>query len=307
MLGMAGSVNLNRFVVFVAVVETGSFTAAARRLGLTKGMISQHVARLEAEIGASLLVRTTRRLTPTAAGDAFFDSCRRLLAEAEDAIARAGADSSEAVGTLRLTAPGDYAATVLAPVVAEFGRRHPRLRIEMVVADRILDLVADNLDLAIRVGWLDDSSHRATRIGGFQQMLVAGPGYVERHGQPAVPADVAGHRWVALSILRQPLRWSFDGREVIDVVVAPALSATTPTTVHACVLAGAGLSVLPDYLVAADVAAGRLVRLLPDWRLPEGGIHALLPATRYPPAKVRLFVEFLKAWRGPDGFALASA
>ena len=292
---MANEVNLNRLAVFVALVRAGSFTAAAEQLGLTKAMVSQHLARLEQELGTTLLLRSTRRMSLTEAGAVFHADCVRLLADAEAAIARVGGNRDTPSGTLRLTTSTDYGMAVVAPALASFCQSHPQVQVDLVIGDRINDLIAERFDLAIRVGWLRDSSLHATRLGSFRQMVVATPAYLAAHGTPRRPEQLATHGWIAMSVLATPLRWTFvnSGGTRRTVRMKPVAQANNAAAVRAMVLAGAGVAVLPDYLAEEDVRAGRLVALLAQYRLPEGGIHAVYPG-RQPPAKVRSFIEYLR-------------
>lgn len=298
MRDLAG-INLNRLVVFVAVVEAGSLSAAARRLGLAKTMVSAHLQRLEAEIGASLLLRTTRRQSLTDAGEAFYEASRRIVRDAQEAVSAAGQNTAEPRGVLRVTAPIDYAASVVAPVAVALRRRHPELGIELIAGDRVVDLVREGIDIAIRAGRLQDSSLRATRIGGFTEWLVASPLLLEKEtgARPATLEALRELPFVALSVLPQPSNWTFtsaSGKGRRSVRFQPAMSANTADAVRAAALAGGGLAVLPNYAVEADVAAGRLQRVLPDWTLPESGIYAVYPAARHRPQKIRAFIDALR-------------
>jgi DNA-binding transcriptional LysR family regulator len=292
-----GSVNLNRLVVFVAVVEAGSLSAAARRLGLAKTMVSAHLQRLEAEIGASLLLRTTRRQSLTDAGEAFYEASRRIVRDAEEAVSAAGQDTAQPRGLLRVTAPNDYAASVVAPVAVALRRQHPELKIELIAGDRVIDMMKEGIDVAVRVGRLADSGLQATRIGSLREWLVASPRLFDDQPAPTRPEALASLPFVALSVLQQPASWVFtsaSGKTRRPVRFELSLWANTSHAVRSAVLAGGGLAVLPDYAVWADVAAGRLLHLLPQWTLPESGIHAVFPAARHRPQKVRVFLEALK-------------
>lgn len=294
---MANEVNLNRLGVFVALVRAGSFTAAAEVLGMTKAMVSQHLARLEGELGVTLLLRSTRRMTLTEAGTAFHAACVRILAEAEAAIEQVGRSQALPSGTLRLTATGDYSTAVVAPALADFLRANPQLQVDLVLTDHVSDLIAERFDLAIRMGRLRDSDLRSARLSGFRQLVVASPDYLARHGEPRVLSELAGHDWVALTLLSSPLRWTFtapDGSRR-TVRMRPVAQANNVAAAHALVLHGAGVSVLPDYLVIDDVRKGRLVVLLAQNSLPECGIYAVYPG-RQPPAKVRAFIDHMRAW-----------
>ena len=292
---MANEVNLNRLAVFVALVRAGSFTAAAEQLGLTKAMVSQHLAKLERELGVTLLLRSTRRMSLTEAGTRFHADCVRLLADAEAAIERVGGNRDTPSGTLRLTTSTDYGMAVVAPALASFCQLHPQVQADLVIGDRINDLIAERFDLAIRVGWLRDSSMHATRLGSFQQLVVAAPAYLSVHGTPRRPEDLAAHGWIAMSVLATPLRWTFVGSSGNrrSVRMRQVAQANNAAAVRAMVLAGAGVAVLPDYLAKEDIRSGRLVALLVEYRLPQGGIHAVYPG-KQPPAKVRGFIDHLR-------------
>ncbi|WP_043693182.1 LysR family transcriptional regulator [Luteibacter sp. 9133] len=291
----AADVNLNRLAVFVALVRAGSFTAAAGQLGTTKAMVSQHLAKLEDELGVALMVRSTRRMALTDAGERFHEDCARILADAEDAITRLGECRDTPMGVLRVTAASDHGTTVVAPALAEFAERYPQVRVELVVTDTVSDLIAERFDLAIRIGWLRDSSLRAARLAAFRECLVASPAYLEKYGTPSVPGDLATHRWIAVTVLASPTRWTFtDGHgDEYSVQTRVIASANSAAVAYRFVLEGMGISVLPDYVVNADLASGRLVALLPGFTLPEGGVHAVYPG-RQPPVKVRAFIDLLK-------------
>jgi DNA-binding transcriptional LysR family regulator len=291
---MKRDINLNRLAVFVALVRAGSFTAAAVQLGMTKAMVSQHLLRLERELGVTLLVRSTRRMAMTEAGTVFHADCVQLLEQAQAAIERVGHQRSQPSGTLRLTTSTDYGTAVIAPALAAFQRLHPSLQVDLVIDDQINDLIAERFDLGIRIGWLRDSSLRATRLGSCRQLVMASPAYLAEHGAPRRPEDLAVQGWIAMSPLRTPLRWTFTrGNQRRVVRMRQVMQANNAAAIRALVLAGAGVSVLPDYLVQEDIQAGRLQVLLAQYRLPEVGIHAVYPDPQ-PPAKVRAFIDFLR-------------
>jgi DNA-binding transcriptional LysR family regulator len=283
--------NLNRLTYFAAVVEAGSFTLAAERLGVTKAVVSQHVARLEREVGATLLLRTTRKVTPTDAGRVLHAHCRVILRESAEAFDELAQGVAEPSGTLRITAPLDYGASVVVPVATAFTQAHAHCNIELSLSDRIVDV--QTVDVAIRVGWLRDSSHLVRRIGTMNQYLVCSGVFAGQLARLSEPEDLTALPFVSNQALSEPndLRFSHTERGRRSVRLRPRIAVDATPAAHAAVLAGAGLSVLPDYLVGPDLAAGRLVRVLPSWRLKSGGIHALLPSARFRPAKVNRFLE----------------
>ncbi|MNR92793.1 HTH-type transcriptional regulator DmlR [compost metagenome] len=287
--------NLKRMAYFVEVVETGSFTAAADRLGITKAVVSQQVARLEAAFETTLLVRTTRSVRLTDEGQAFYDRAARLLGEAQDAFDGLEADDRAPSGVLRLTAPFDYAVAMVVPALAEFQRRFPACRSHLSISDRTLDPSDKDIELAIRVGWLADSALRARRIGAFQQILVGRADIAGELGPNATPEALADLPFVANSVLRDPLTWTFSNaageRRAVKLSALVSIDATLG--VLEGVRSGIGVSVLPDFAVHEDLESGRLVRLLPAWRLDEGGIYAVTPAARFKSARVKAFIEIL--------------
>ncbi|WP_033068803.1 LysR family transcriptional regulator [Thalassospira australica] len=287
-------INLNRLVYFSAVVDTGSFTRASDRLGVSKTVVSQQVARLEEEIGANLLIRTTRRVEPTEAGISLHERCQRILREVDDAYSELAQNTAEPRGMVRITAPNDFGHSVIAPLTAAFCDKYPSCQIDLVLTDRRIDLVSNQIDLAIRVGWLESSSLRARRIGEFAQFLVAAPS-LTRQQTLSQPEDIASLPYIANTALKNPLAWDFQhetyGTRSIQVQAKLSVN-TTPAALSVAREAG-GLSVLPDFLVEKELASGELVCVLPDWRLPSGGIYVVYPAMRFRPPKVSAFVEML--------------
>jgi len=284
---------LNRLAYFAAVVDAGAFTGAAERLGVTKAVVSQQVARLEDELGVTLLLRTTRKVALTEAGRKLHTRCLTILRESAEALVELAEGAEEPSGVLRITAPVDYGVAVVIPVVASFARTHPRCSVHVSLTDRIVDV--QTIDLAVRVGWLRDSSHIARRIAAMEQYLVCSPELAGELGRVREPEDLAALPFVANLSLADPTVWHFAharrGRRTVRVPARITVDVTT--AVHAAVLAGGGVSVLPDYAVTADLEAGRLVRLLPEWKLRSGGIYVLLPAARFRPAKISRFLELL--------------
>lgn len=289
--------NLNRLRHFVEVVQRGSFTAAAQSLGLGKAIVSHQVGQLEAELGVTLLVRTTRSLHLTRAGERFYEQAAVLVEQATHAALEAQEEQNVPRGRLVVTAPEDYGRKVVADVLMALRKTYPDLEIDALFTDEKLDLVRERIDASIRVGWLDDSSNLARKIGSFQQYLVASPDYLVASGSIRVPDDVRDKDWIYNRKLSRTVTWlsAKTGAEAGFQINEAATQVLNTATAHSCALAGGGLCVLPSYLVADDLKAGRLDSVLPDWRLPEGGIYVVYPNMRLRPAKVRIFVEALIA------------
>ncbi|EJL27379.1 transcriptional regulator [Caulobacter sp. AP07] len=292
---MTLSRNLNRLIYFVTVVDAGSFTAAAERLGLTKAVVSQHIAKLEQEVGATLLLRTSRSLRPTEAGRTFHARCAAILRDSEEAFGELAQAARTPAGMLRLTAPFDYGAAVVAPALAEFVRRYPACEVDLQLSDRTLDMGAARIDMAIHVGWLSDSRLQARRVGSFRQILVCGPAFAQQVRDLQGPEDLAALPFVVNPALPDPRRWRFTDADGVSLVVQvrPSLVVDATPVVHSAARAGAGLAILPDYTVAEDLAQGRLTHVLPAWSLPSGGIDAVFPAARFRPVAANAFANLL--------------
>ncbi len=289
------AISLARLVAFVAVAEAGSFTAAADRLNATKSAISQAVAVLERELGAQLLQRSTRKLAITEAGEAFLADCRALLADAEAAMERARTGRAQPSGTLRLTSTQAVSGLV-ATWIAAYRERYPAMRIDYVPTDQKLDLITERFDLSIRIGPMADSSLRAVVLEELELWTVAAPSYLARHGMPRKPSDLAGHEWIALSLLASP--WSIDfhrGSRKVRVKTRGSISVASNDAVLRLVLQGSGISgfpCTPD--LREEVLAGRLVRLLSGWAMRRTFLYAAYPGNIAPPAKTRAFIDVAK-------------
>ncbi|UTH75360.1 LysR family transcriptional regulator [Chromobacterium sp. IIBBL 290-4] len=288
--------NLEGLQVFVAVAEAGGFTAAAERLGMTKANVSLQVGRLETQLGATLFTRTTRRVKLTEAGQALYLDAQPALAALRDALLQAGHGAGELSGVLRLTAPVSHMAESVAPAATQFMRQHPGLQLELHAVDRMVDLVAEGMDLGIRLGMLRDSSLRALKLGEFAQQLVASPDYLRERGHPRHPEDLPAHDWVALTLLKTPLTWRFAGPNgaEAEVRMRGRMKVDSGASLRSLLLAGAGMSVLDSLSVQDDLRQGRLIHLLPEWTLPKGGVYAVFPPGRHVPPAVRAFVEFYR-------------
>jgi DNA-binding transcriptional LysR family regulator len=295
------AINLNRLTTFVAVVESGSLTAAAERLGLAKSMVSKHMQLLEQEIGVGLLLRSTRKLSLTEAGRDFYDASRQLLRAAEQAIEQARTGRHSPQGTLRVASPIDYGVLVVAPLLSVLRARHPALKVDLVCADHRIDLIAEGIDVAVRLGKLGDSGHQASRVGTMRRWLVASPAFIAQHGMPESPKDLAQMPAISLTVVAQPNFFTLENAAGVTHEVRLqniVFSTNTAYASRAAALAGDGLLRATTFSVQDDVAAGRLVRVLPEWSLSESDIHALYPATSHLPQKVRVFIDALKTAAG---------
>src|SRR5512135_420865 len=268
---------------FVRVVEAGSFVAAADRLGISTSSLSRLVADLEQHLGTRLLNRTTRRLSLTESGQAYYERCVTLLADLAEAEAMAGQSAAQARGTVRLTCSYSMAEQKVAPAIASFVARHPAVKFELVVSDRVVDLVEEGFDLAIRVGAVGSDRLVARRLGSMRLVLCASPRYLDRHPAPAVPADLARHNALTYAYSASPRLWRFTGRDdsVHEVRVAGNLHANSGDALRAAAVQGLGVIYEPDFLLDAAIRAGELVPLLPDYRSGGGDIWAVYPSRRH--------------------------
>jgi DNA-binding transcriptional LysR family regulator len=292
------NLTFEHLLVYMAVIETGSLTRAARRLSIGKSVVSKSIQRLELELGASLIVRTTRRICVTEAGAAFFEACREMTRLADEAVSIVSPAAHALRGTLRVASSVEYSATVIAPVLARLRSDHAELCIEMMSGDRYVDLVAEGVDVAIRVGELSDSSHRALRIDEVSKWLVASPDFLRRNTLPADIGGAAQVPFVALSVLPNPSRYHLIrtvGQDSLEIDFDVCLIADTMYACRAAARNGAGIALLSDFTVQADIDAGRLVRVYNDWSSPALPVHALFPPGKHTPPKVRAFVDSLKA------------
>jgi DNA-binding transcriptional LysR family regulator len=282
--------------VFAAVARSGSFSAGARRLGISKALASKAIAKLEGRLGARLLQRTTRSLSLTEIGESYLGRSIALLAQLDEMEQEASGQRGTLCGVLRVAAPPAFGETALAEAVATFMVRHPELRVELVLDARTVDVVAEGFDHAVRVAALADSSLVARRIAPHPFVLCASPAYLRRAGRPEVPADLARHVAILDSAISPTGQWSFvvDGRAVAFTVPLRARVDSARATAT-LVRAGIGIGLLVQSVVRDDLAAGRLVRRLEAFDAYDRSVYAIYPAGRHLPAKVRLFVDHLVA------------
>lgn len=289
--------------VFARVAASGGFSAAARQLGLSQTMVTKHVAALEARLGTKLFHRSTRRIALTEAGRTYLDACERILLDIEEADALAARDRIEPRGTLRLNVPLSFGVREVAPALAEFARLHPAVSVDLGLSDRVVALVEEGWDMAVRIGRLADSSLVARRLAPCRTLVCAAPSYLAARGAPRAVADLAGHNCMGytLSNVLGADRWVFGPEGEVPVPVSGDLRASNGDALVAAAIAGQGLVYLPTFLVGDAVRDGRLVATPLD-HANFGGldVHALWPSGRQPPAKVRAFVEFLARRFAPE-------
>jgi DNA-binding transcriptional LysR family regulator len=294
---------LGDLAVFVAVAEAEGFSAAARHLGLSKAMISVAVARLEKRLGVRLFQRTTRRLSLTEAGAATLPHAQRSLLAARDAEEAASQTRTSPRGLLRVNAPMSFGLLHVVPALGAFARAFPEVQVDLVLDDRVLDLVEGRFDLAVRIGALPDSGLIAQQLGRSRNVLLAHRDYLARAGTPARPSDLAKHAALLYSLSSTGQRWLFRrGKQRESVRVSGPLKANSSLALRQALLQGLGIARLPTFIAGEDLAAGRLVRVLPDWDLPDQGIHALTTARDHVPRKTRAFIDFFRGRLGPEPY-----
>lgn len=286
--------------IFCKVVELGSFAGAAERLNLSTSAVSRQVAKLENLLNARLLSRTTRRLSLTENGQAYYERCLQLLADLEETEEMVGSHTLHPRGTLRLTAPINFGASHLAPALGEFALQYPGMKFDVVLADRAVDLIEEGLDLAIRVGTLGSQNLVARRIGLTKGLICASPAYLARHGSPQTPEDLQQHNCLIYAYAAESHIWRFEktGETEQRVRVTGSIQANNGNVLAELAAAGLGITHGPDFMFAHQLQSGRLQTLLPDWQCPDLPIHAVYPSRRHLSAKVRSFVRFFEKWLG---------
>jgi DNA-binding transcriptional LysR family regulator len=281
--------------VFAKVVESASFAAAARHFDISPAMVSKHIRTLEERLGVRLLNRTTRRVSATEVGQAYYERCLRILSEVEDAERAAGDLQAAPRGLLRVTTSVSFGAHRLAPAIADYLVAYPDVSVELILQHNYVDLVEERIDLAIRLGQLSDSSLITKKLYAVEMVLCASPGYLAANGTPQKPRDLVKHNCLVYTYAT-PRAWSFTDQkngkaEVIRI--SGRLLANSGDALLAFALKDTGIVLAPDYLVADELAAGRLIRLLPEYKTQETPVYAVYPHSHYLSAKTRTFIDFL--------------
>jgi DNA-binding transcriptional LysR family regulator len=282
--------------VFAAVVDAGSFAGAAERLGSSRAMASRQVQNLEEHLGTRLLNRTTRKLSLTETGREFYERCVQIVHDIAEAEQVAGQMTSTPRGVLKVTMPLSYGQHRLAALIGEYAQAYPQVLLDISLSDRKVDIVEEGFDLAVRIGTLAQSDLIARKIAVVRGVVCAAPSYLARHGAPATPSELKAHACLGYTLTTGGAEWRMVGPEgEIAVPVTGPIRADNGDLLRLAAVSGAGVIFQPQFIAAEDLAAGRLVRVLPGWQSPELGVYAVYASRRHLSAKVRTFVEFLAA------------
>jgi DNA-binding transcriptional LysR family regulator len=288
---------MDRFLemkVFAAVVDAGSFTAAAQALEMSKAAVSRYVGDLEERLGLRLLQRTTRKLSPTTEGEIFHARCRELLDNLDEAEAEITARSGEASGLLKVNVPVTFGVMYLANLWPALLSRHPKLALDITLSDRVVDLVEDGFDLAVRIGQLPSSSLIVRRLASTRLVLCASPGYLRKRGAPQRPQELLQHDIISYSMLSMGEQWTFTGPDgEASVKVVPRVRTNSGDTCRAAALQDQGIILQPTFMVGSDLAAGTLCEIMPAYRSVELGVYAVYPSRKFVSPRVRVAIDFL--------------
>jgi len=286
---------LDGIVIFVEVVEAGGFTAAARKLNHSASHISKEIGRLEERLDTRLLNRTTRSISLTEVGRAYYDKCRQIVADADDAENSLASAHDTPSGLLRVSAPVSLTHFYLNTLLPQFLNDQPKVVLDIEVNDRIIDIVADGFDVVIRTGSLADSDLIAVKIMESTSVTVVAPDYLARNGAPEHPGDLIDHTCIAYAYKQLTTRWEYPDADgsTIGVNIAPRAICNSAETELALAKAGVGITQLPSFACAAELEGGALVQILAEYQKPPTGIYAVYPARAHLSAKVRVFVDFL--------------
>ncbi|MBZ9732806.1 LysR family transcriptional regulator [Mesorhizobium sp. CA18] len=289
---------LTRMRAFIDVVEAEGFSAAARKIGRSKALLSKYVRELEDELGALLLNRTTRQFSLTEAGHTYYQRASEIVREVDSLAEAVRQSSGDVRGRIKLSAARTFADAPIGQSLVDFARQHPDIVLDIHLDDRFVDLVEEGFDLAVRISRLENSSLIARRLAPFSVRLCASPELIARHGKPTRPQDLANMPCIVDTNGRSLANWRFkgDAEDSISVAVSGPIEVNSPIVARAAALSGLGYAMLPDFVAAPDVASGKLVTALDDRLLAGTGIFAVYPHRRYLPAKVRVLVDFLVQW-----------
>jgi DNA-binding transcriptional LysR family regulator len=279
---------------FAAVVDGGSFVQAADALGMSKPAVSRHVAELEQRLGVRLLQRTTRKLSLTEEGRLFYGRCKSVLSDVEVAEEEITAKSIAVKGLIKVNVPVSYGLLELAPLWPDFMTEYPDVELDITLADRIVDLVEEGYDLAVRIARLANSSLVSRKLASTRMVLCASPGYLKKHGQPKHPYELTEHAVMSYSLLATGDQWDFEGPEgKVSVTVKPVMRTNSGDTCTAAARKNKGVILQPSFMVSADLRSGVLIELMPQYPSIEFGVYAVYPTRQYVSPKVRALIDFL--------------
>jgi DNA-binding transcriptional LysR family regulator len=288
---------LTAMEVFVRIVETGSFSAVAREMGMTQPTVSKQLTALEKQLKTRLLNRSTRQLSLTEAGSSYYESSKRIIDTVHEAEGNLGLLQTQLTGLLRVNSSIGLGQTYLGPLLLKFQHNHPGLSLDLSYADRFVDLVEEGIDVAIRIGKLNDSTLAARRIGSSLRCVIATPEYLKQHGTPQVPQDLVNHNCLLYAYLSTGNEWTFTGKDggEIRVKVSGNFRSNNGEAIRQAVFANLGIAVSPDWLILRELEEGRLISILADYAPVPAEINAVYPSARHVSAKVRAFTEFVRA------------
>ena len=288
---------LTEMEAFATVVDQGGFTDAAKKMGISKSAVSKHISSLEARLGARLLNRTTRRVSPTEIGLAYYDRARRVLSDAGEADALVASMQSAPAGLLRLSVATDFGVNHLSPILGDFLQQFPDITVNMVLNNRYVELISEGFDMAIRMGDLEDSSLRARKLTETQMRMIAAPSYFEKHGRPTRLDDLNSHKLLHYSNQASGNAWKITAPsgEERQIRSAGWLSVNDGQSLLNACIAGLGIAYLPSFLYANPMEQGQVVDVMPDLPIERTGIYAVYPPGRFTQPKVRAFIDFLVA------------
>ncbi|MHA2938968.1 LysR family transcriptional regulator [Vibrio sp. RC27] len=288
--------------VFVAVVETGSFSSAANRLGMTKSAVSKRISVLEDSLGVRLFHRTTRKLTLTEAGERFSDYARNSYIQAQDGFAAISMYQGSPKGTLKINAPMTFSKLHIVPYIKEFLEKYPELDVVMSMDDNLIDMTEGAFDVGIRIGELKDSSLIAKKLVGCRSVVCAAPEYIKHNGKPSCPEELSHHNCIYYSLFQAGVEWTFyQNNRKIKTQVKGNFVVNNSEAIEHVLLQGLGICQMPTFIISEHLSNGTLIPLLEEFTLPEHAIYAVYPERKHLPEKVSVFIHFLKEKLG-DGF-----
>jgi DNA-binding transcriptional LysR family regulator len=279
----------------VAVVETGSFTAAGERLNMSKALVSKYVGEVEKQLNVRLFYRTTRQLAITDAGKNYYENALALLEQYSSMLDSVTGEQTSPKGTLRISAPVTFGEIKLSPLIPKFMEQYPELKVEIILTNNAVDMLEEGIDIRLRIGGVDDSTMIARHLKSFPLILCVSPSYLESHGEPKIPQEISEHKTIIDSNFRIGTQWPFisskGSSEVVKVNSSIAIN--SPKAVEQLAIAGGGIGLIPEFIVEDSIASGKLTKILSNYATLEFGLHAIYPHRKYVPKKVRCFIDFM--------------